>query len=204
MKSDEPPSAESLLLEAALEGAERAIDIAFDNELLAAIPIIGTAYKVCRGIDDLRARAFRAKLLRFVTDPSLTTDAARERLARVAATPSRESRKIGETLFLVLEQLTDMDKPPLLAKVFAGYLADRITEQELRRLASAIDTAFVEDLNQLISTSDPNQQDPAPWKQSLVVAGLTAVGVPGPIGGRLVYFVTPLGQALRKALAAPV
>jgi hypothetical protein len=188
------------LLEAVLENIEAGVNLISGNEVLAAIPVVGTAFKVCRGIDDMRARMFIAKLERFVTDPSLQSEAAKEALKRAAANPSAESHKIGESLFLILERLTDLEKPSLLARIFAGYLGGKITSEELRRLAPAIDAAFLEDINQLLADPDPRQMDAAPWKRSLVVAGLTEQNAPGPIGGRLVYMVTPLGQALRTAV----
>jgi hypothetical protein len=188
------------LLEAILENIEAGANLISGNEVLAAVPIVGTAFKVCRGIDDLRARAFVAKLERFVTDPSLQSETAKEALRRSAENPSEESQKIGESLLLILDRLTDLQKPSLLARVFAGYLTDKISSEELRRLAAAIDAAFLEDINQLVADPDPRQTDAAPWKRSLVVAGLTEQGVPGPIGGRLIYLVTPLGNALRRAI----
>jgi hypothetical protein len=194
--SDERP-----LLEAALENIEAGVNLISGSEVLSAIPIVGTAFKVCRGIDDLRARVFIAKLQRFVTDPSLNSEAAKEALKRTAESPSEESIKIGETLFLILERLADIEKPALLARVFAGYLAGQITGEDLRRLAAAIDAAFLEDINQLIGTiGESNQSDFAPWKRSLVVAGLTEQAPAGPIGGRFVFQVTPLGHALIKAI----
>jgi hypothetical protein len=187
-------------LEAALENIAAGVNLISGSEVLTAVPIVGTAFKVCRGIDDLRARVFVAKLEKFVTDPSLQSNAAKEALRRTADTPSEESQKIGESLFLILDRLTDLHKPSLLARVFAGYLLGKISSEELRRLASAIDAAFLEDIDQLVAASDSVMSDFAPWKRSLVVAGLTEQNAPGPIGGRLVYSITPLGQALRRAV----
>ncbi len=200
MKYGDRAGGEHPLLEAALENIEAGVNIISGSEVLSAIPVVGTAFKVCRGIDDLRARIFIAKLERFVTDPSLQSRATIEALRRTAENPSDESEKIGESLFLILERLADLQKPSLLARIFAGYLAGRITGEELRRLAAAIDAAFLEDINQLLGDPDIGQMDAAPWKRSLVVAGLTEQNVPGPIGGRLVYMVTPLGEALRRAV----
>ena len=38
------------------------------------------------------------------------------------------------------------------------------------------------------------------WMQSLLPSGLTIQGAAGPIGGRLVYNVTRLGQAFQRAV----
>jgi len=59
------------------------------------------------------------------------------------------------------------------------------------RVGAFVLTAFLEDIKQLLADPDIRQMDAVPWKRSLVVAGLTEQNVPGPIGGRLVYMVTP-------------
>ena len=76
------------LLEATLTNIEVAIDAVTSNEAVAAIPVIGTAFKVCKGIDDLRSRAFAAKLRNFVLSPDLCKPAAKEAiLKKVQASP---------------------------------------------------------------------------------------------------------------------
>jgi hypothetical protein len=188
------------LLEAFLENAEAGVDLITQSEVLAAVPVVGTAFNVMRGINDIRARAFISKLAAFVTDPSLQSEAARSQMRERASKPSKESRKIGETLFLVLERLTDMEKPALLSKVFASYLAGAITAEELRRLAPAIDAAFVDDIRMLVASPATTEAGATMWMRVLMPAGLSEQGVPGPIGGRLVFRLTPLGETLRKAL----
>jgi hypothetical protein len=187
-------------LEAILENAEAAVDLIATSEVLAAVPVVSTAFNVMRGVNDMRARANMAKLARFVTDPSLQCEESKAALRTMAADGGPESQKIGETLFLILDRLTDMEKPALLAKVFAGYLCNKISREELLRLAPAIDAAFIDDLHALRSAKEPFDRNQFHWMQTLVVAWLTEQGVPGPVGGVQVYHLTSLGRALRKAL----
>jgi hypothetical protein len=189
------------LLEAFLENAEAGTDLITNSEVLAAVPVVSTAFHVMRGINDIRALAFMSKLAAFVTDPSLQSEAAKARMREQARRPSKESRKIGEALFLVLERLTDMEKPALLAKVFASYLAGYISAEELRRIAPARDAAFVDDVKMLVTANDVSDMNSSAWMRPLVPAGLTEQGVSGPVGGRLVYRLTPLGVTLRRALS---
>jgi hypothetical protein len=189
------------LLEAFLENVEAGVDLITASDVLAAVPVVGTAFKVLRGVNDIRARAFMAKLAAFVTDPSLQSDASKDALRKAAISGNEESRKIGETLFLVLERLTDLDKPTLLARVLASHLANVISAEELRRLAPAIDAAFVEGIKKLAAASEPVDENASAWMRPLVVAGLTEQGVSGPVGGRLVFRLTPLGHSMRRALA---
>lgn len=188
------------LLEGFLESAQAGIELISHSEVLGAVPVVGIAFKVFKGLHDLRTQAFMAKLAKFVTDPSLQSADAKSALAQMAVNPNEDSRKIGEALFLVLERLTDMEKAALLARAFAGYLGGKITGDELRRLAPAIDAGYIDDLNMLIDAQEPIEPESAVWMRPLVVAGLTEQGVPGPIGGKLVWRLTPLGLSLRKAI----
>ena len=66
-----PRPKERNLLEAALLNIEVVVDAATTNDAIASIPVIGTAFKVCKAIDDIRARALAAKLHGFVSEPGL-------------------------------------------------------------------------------------------------------------------------------------
>jgi hypothetical protein len=118
----------------------------------------------------------------------------------VAKSPD-EAKKVGETLFLVIERFVDQDKPELLAKVFVAYLDEVISGIEFRRLAQAIDAAFPDDLKELIASEQTPSSHGAWWKEGLVASGLTRVQTRGPTGGGIVYHVTPLGELLRKSIS---
>lgn len=60
-----------------------------------------------------------------------------------------EQKKSGEVLTLVLDRFDDLSKPRLLAVIFQAYARRQIGFDEFRRLARAIDLAFVDDLLEL-------------------------------------------------------
>jgi len=190
-------------LEALLEGGEAALDLLTDNEAVKAVPVVGTAIKLLKGVDDARDRALVAKLEKFIQDPSLQSARAREKLRSGIAADLNEATKVGETLFLVLDKMTDLDKPGLLAKVFLAYLDNVISAAELRRLAHAIDGAFTDDLISLQNWQESAHVAYASeWKQPLVGAGLTRV-VTGQSWDSLTdvnYELTELGRKLHQAL----
>lgn len=109
-------------LEAFLEGSEAAIDLATDNEAVKAVPVVGTAIKLLKGFDDMRSRALAAKLTKFLMEPALQSEKMRAKLRIGISASDEEARKVGECLFLVLDRMTDLDKPSLLAKAFVAYL----------------------------------------------------------------------------------
>jgi hypothetical protein len=58
-------------LEMFAEGAEAAWDLAIESEAVKAVPVVGTAFKFLKGLDDLRSRVLMGKLHRFLNEPSL-------------------------------------------------------------------------------------------------------------------------------------
>jgi len=127
-------------------------------------------------------------------------------MARQAQSTPEEYEKVGETLFLVLDRLIDLEKPQLLANVFVAYLGDHLTAIDLQRLAQAIDLAHTSDLHELIGCSEAvlngNDMDATnlPWMQMLGPSGLTIARAGGVGVVRTRYELTPLGQLLWRAV----
>jgi hypothetical protein len=115
---------------------------------------------------------------------------------------SEDAKKTGETLLLVIERLNDMQKPTWLAKVFAAYLAGEVRASDLRRLAAAIDTAFGDDLIELITSPERLPDNYVPCKMSFAASGLTEISSIGdvPANSRPGYLVSELGEVFRKAV----
>jgi hypothetical protein len=190
-------------LEAALQNAEVAVDLVTTNEIVKAIPVLGTGVKLLKGVGDMRARAFAAKLAAFVSSLEQQSVKAKTKIKkRLSASPD-EARKVGENLFLVLERMTDLEKPELLAKVFLAFLDGVISSDELRRLACAIDAAFVEDLERLASASESElfaaQNFFEEWCDNLLPSGLMGTRTEVSTGSRVVY-VSRLGEVFRRAM----
>lgn len=192
-------------LEATLQNIEAAVDAATSNKAVASIPVIGTAFKVCKGIDDLRARAFAAKLEGFVSAPSLVKPTVRSAILRKMQSSKEEAQKVGEALFLVLDRFIDLNKPEVLANVFVAYVYGVISAIDLQRLAQAIDLAFSDDLSsllsaeeQVISGSVPGATN-LPWMRTLIPSGLTINNAGGVTVVKTSNEVTPLGRLLWKA-----
>ena len=198
------PRKDRPILEAVLQNVEVAVDAITANEAVAAIPVIGTAFKLCKGFDDLRSKAFAAKLARFFGVEAVSSPAAKAAIvARVQSSPE-EARKVGETLFLVLDRFIDLDKPELLARLFLAYLGGTVSAVELQRLAQAIDVAHAGDLHDLINAQESVVIGSAldatyrPWMQTLIPSGLTINKAEG-VGAKTRNEVTPLGQLFWRA-----
>lgn len=187
-------------VEQAVTHSEEMWDALANSSIAFVIPAAKWLVKGWRGVHDLRADLFARKLLDFITDPSLQTPEARARMKERAE--SDEAKKTGEALFLILERLSDMQKPTWLAKVYAAYLAGELKSSDMRRLASAIDTAFGDDLIVLInSPAEFSPADCEPWKRNLTTSGLMNVERLPTLGtAPPQYHMSELGKMLRKAV----
>jgi len=199
-----PDRGEFLLLEAALENAEAVVDTLVDSEVLSSLPVVGTAVKMCQAFDHIRNRILAAKLYRLLDGlGELTEDEKQKWRKRVAESPE-ESRKVGETLLLVIDRMTDMDKPELLGILFLACLDAVIDGEQFCRLARAVDVAYLPDIQRLLDMPEvaPLRSQEA-WMRYLAPAWLTQQGGGERWGdvGEIYYELSDLGVSLREAYA---
>jgi hypothetical protein len=186
------------LLEATLESTEIVADMLMKGDVIAEIPVIGTAFKVCKAADSIRDRIFATKLFKFVKCLNAIPEKTKEQMRHKLMSSPEEARRIGETLVLVLDRVTDLDKPILLAQLFVAYIDQIISVDDLRRMAQAVDESFLDDLLKFIEIQELSYQSEDEWMQCLVSSGLTRPVGGGTYGdiGRIYYQPTPLGQKL--------
>ncbi|MRD46616.1 hypothetical protein GHT07_04965 [Caenimonas koreensis DSM 17982] len=197
------PSKDRPVLDATASTAEVLADVAMSGDLIASIPVVGTAIKALRARDSFRDALFAAKLIAFIQALEEVPLHQRDEMKRRFET-DETAKAAGTTLLLVLERLTDLDKPALLGFLLARFAASDIDAATLRRLASAVDLAFADDLRDFLThplwtTHFPTQPE-AEYLSRLVAAGLTqlSVGVTWESDGNIVHSPTKLGQVLHR------
>lgn len=174
-------------IEAALEAGEAGVDLLTDNEAIKALPVVGLAFKLLKGLDDLRSRILLAKLTKFITEPSLVNSLEAGRVRR-RLDGDKDRELIGEVLFLTLDKVTDLRKPELLGRAFAGYLDEVIDSETLLLLSHAIDSAFAGDLDFFLRNPEEDVKRGSPAAFRLLSAGLVEYSD---------FRHTPLGKALK-------
>lgn len=188
-------------LEAALENAEAVLDSLTDDELLKEIPLVGTAVKLLRGASTIRDRIFAAKILRFLQDLDSVSPETREKIRTKMASDPDEARAVGETALVLLERSSAVEKARLIAILFLAYVDGHITVSEFRRLSTAVDQAFLDDLEEFLHRQRLPEKSTEPFMQYLAASGLTApvAGQTWDDIGELFYHTTRLGHKLRNA-----
>jgi hypothetical protein len=85
-----------------------------------------------------------------VTVADSATSKEREDFATEHLADTEKAKKLGETLVLILDRLDDMEKPQMIAQVFAAFIRGKISFEVFRRLASAIDMGTIDDLKEFV------------------------------------------------------
>lgn len=187
------------ILEAVLENAEVIADLLTDDNVLAGIPIIGSAIKICKASDAIKDRLFTLKLIKFITELEQVPEHTKNKYKQKIAENPTEAENIGSTLLLVVDKLIDLEKPQIIAKIFTAYLDEKITASDLKRIIIAIDTAFLDDLNKFLDVPSLPEKATNDWMQYLSTSGLTrtVTGKTFDDIGKIYYEPTQLGILLR-------
>lgn len=187
------------ILEATLESGEVVLDLLLNGDVLADIPFIGTAIKICHANDTLRQGIYAAKLARFINDLNSVPLSDIEKLRLAINSRSEEARRVGETVLMILEQVADMDKPVVLSRLLLCYAEGVISSVELRRLYQAVNSAFMDDIKEFLAPPALDNRQAA-WMENLVSAGLSKMSVMNTYNSGEIYFdPSPLGERLRAA-----
>ena len=197
MKIDSP------FIQVALEAGEALLDTVTTSEFLAAMPLVGTATRLLTGAKDVRDRIFIAKIARFLACLDAVPDAEREKIRSRMAKSPREAMRVQETVLLVLDRSTSVDKGEVVAALFLAFVFGHCTAEDFRRFCCAVDLAYVEDLRRFLTAEKLPHRGNGGFMQYLASAGITEV-LPGREihnTGKMFFKPSPLGSELREAFA---
>ncbi len=170
--------------------AEAGIDQLLDDGFLRDVPALGTVLGVIRATGSIRDLLLAKKLGRFLCELQRVPTRDREAFRRSLSSP-KEQRKVGEALVLLLDRLDDLEKPPLVARVFAAYVRGQIDQPTFRLMAMAVDRLHLPHLRELISFYENGGDAAAAAKldkdvsQALAFAGVLRAEAKGNGGGWL-------------------
>ena len=182
--------------------AEVGLDQAFVDGFLRDIPFIGAAYKIALLGKSISDRIFVTKLARFLR---VLEDMPKEKIEEFCRNVDEGGvslRCLGEAVILAINRIDDMDKLPILGRIFRAYVGGAITYDQFRRLYAAIDSAVLTDLlafcNSGITSGDPAFSH-------LSNSGLTAVSTNALDERGMTVFLriekTQLGEVFQKIMA---
>lgn len=140
--------------------------------ILCDIPYLGFIPKIIRSGRDFRDWDFTRKIIQFFQSTELT-EKERIKFSEKLERDPNFARDTGERLLIIIDRLDEIDKIPLLAKLFKAYIDDRIDLALFRRLATALDRAFIDDIKSLLELENPHERPP--FFKQLLISGLTEI-----------------------------
>lgn len=150
--------------------AEVIVDRILKDGFLKDIPILSTITSVVKTAIAVRDYLLILKLVKFLQGINITKE-ERARFEKNLGDDAQYRRTVGQNLLILIDSLNDVTKADMVAKLFKAYLRDDITYYEFLKFASAVERAFIGDLNGFFNDwSDINRQEL--YAESLYPLGL--------------------------------
>jgi hypothetical protein len=195
------------VVDTSVELLEALGDQFFDDGLLKDIPILGTAVNIARLGKSITDRIFLAKVSKFIVSLSEVEEIEKQKFYGQLESDQRLRKKTGEVIVLILDRFDDLEKSEILAKVFISHIKGVISFDQFRKLASAIDLAYIEDLRQLVNSKVLSATDMQDSLRGLLRTGLTAISEQGVSVGGVVCLpinTTDMGKLFIKIMTGEV
>jgi hypothetical protein len=107
-------------------------------------------------------------------------------------------RSVGEATLLVLDKLSDLKKADLLGFYFSCFLGSHLDQYQFRRVAAAIDTAFIDDIETFLESGTDELLSQKQFMEALFSSGMTAIstGKTWDDSGELFYEASSMGRQM--------
>ena len=184
------------------DAVEIAIDAVLDDNLLQAIPVVGTIGRLYRTGVSIRDRLFLRKVLSFLNELSDVRESDRKRFAEELGKDAGSRSRAGAALVLLLERLDDLEKAEVIGRLYRARLEHGLSFDELRRFCMIVERAHLPDLVALSRLSSGQRVDEliAPYLHALGLVRETGkdFGTFDGIGAETWYEMSELGEKFLK------
>lgn len=147
-------NAKTNIIEGSADILEYGIDFFTDNEVIKDFPVLGTIVKIGFTAKSISDKIFLKKIERFLISYQEISDVKKNELIIKIDLNKKERKKIGEALILLIDRISDLEKPYYIARCFSAYLNRRIDFENFMTLGNAIDLSHSLDLKQFLIDSE--------------------------------------------------
>jgi hypothetical protein len=176
---------------------EIGLDSLMDEGILKEIPVLKSIIACKKTWEAIHDKLFLRKVAGFIFACPEFSEAEREQFAKQHLNDANSAKRLGDGIVLILDKLDDLEKPQMVAKAFAALVRSKISLDEFRRLAAAIDIGFLDDLTLFSGRTQWTQDEMKDLFPKLVRTGLIDLKgprLPGQGGmARISYEVSQLG-----------
>jgi len=157
--------------------AELGLDSLLVNGPFRDLPLIGSIVASGKTVAAIRDWFLLRKVAKFLQRLASVPLEERRSMADQIKEDKGYGQRIAESIVVYLDRYDHLNKAELLSRMFIAYTRGELQREEFIRLASAIDTAFIHDLeliNQYYSLEDPDQVDLGDTKRTVFNSGLSS------------------------------
>ncbi len=176
------------------EAAEFSLDAVLDmGKDIPVVDIVAKLYGVAVGV---QGYVFAKKIRKFLVELASIPQSERDDFSKKLDEDEKLRERIAEVLISFLDKLDDLQKAPLLARAFSGYIRNEYDFSTFQRLAAAVDRCLVTDLAVLERLQRPEGLD-SYIGDMLVSAGLASIDTIPTIkalGVQTTYILSHLGE----------
>ena len=160
----------------AVDWAELGLDALLDEGVLKDAPIFGSIVKVCMVSKTIRDKLFVRKVWDFLRACPKFNDVEKLGFIREHLDDPVKAKKLSDAIVLILDNLDDMEKAAMLAKIFAALVRRHVDYADFRRLSAGVDRAFIDDLEKLIAQPKDSELKDEKFLRLLEPAGFASTG----------------------------
>jgi hypothetical protein len=176
------------------EAAEFSLDAVLDKG--KDIPVIDTIAKLYSVAVGVQGYVFAKKIRKFLVELASISQSERDNFSKKLEEDEKLRERTAEVLITLLDKLDDLQKAPLLARAFSGYIRNEYDFSTFQRMAVAVDRCLVTDLSILERLQKPKGLD-GYIGDVLVSAGLASIDTIPTIkapGVQTAYILSHLGE----------
>lgn len=129
--------------------AEVAIDSVLEDGVLKDLPIVSIVVGLSKFGFRLRETIFLKKVLKFLSPLKYTSKVERQKFLKKIEESETYNKKVGEALIMILDKLTDLDKPKIIGKLFVASIKEEIDYQTFLQLSYLVENLFLPDIEYL-------------------------------------------------------
>lgn len=141
--------------------AEAGLDSLLVDGVVKDIPVIGTIVGLGKAAVNVRDYFLLRKVVCFLQGMDGISPEEWGAFVRKVEANAGYGQRVGETIMLLLDRYDHLDKASLLSRVLCGCIKGDITYDEFLRISTAIERAFIADLNGLLkyfASEDVNRE----------------------------------------------
>jgi len=157
--------------ELAADIGEFEIDAFLDDGILKEVPVIKALIGFWKTGITIKDRLFLRKVASFIAASPGFTPQEVEQFVIEHWHDKNQAARLGAVVVVVLDKLDDLEKPVMLAKVFAAFVRKRISYDAFRRLAQSVDLSSIQDLKALAGEKVVPEEFAEPYPTGLVRSG---------------------------------